>query len=380
MWFPKGDEEKEGIISTSKPVEYTGNKKIKLIRGVSPSEYDEIYDFIREQNRMSSGNFTLFPKSEIDKFMKMNALAVLMRSENNNSLIGTIFSIPFPVRSSVTELHRSPSSDLNVNSESLHQSNNNVIMHGCTTFLNVHQKLRNHGLCMALIRELTLYGFDKNYLCSYFLTDFQLSPNSISINSWYRPLNLPRAIGLGFGYPNWNVPSEFQQNRIKYSTKMPKKTTDSKQIKCKLVTSGKSQAAHNFLMSQIQNKKFAFSPDLKYFSKWIQEYPTYLVSVENESIGIFSLTSVFCRMETGLDGILALPLLFISKDNDTVFKCLISVAAERGFDVLYNYEVGDLTEEILNQNHCIKNNRPSYFSLYNNSIRLVPQDLFVPIF
>ena len=68
MFFPKGDELKEGIISTESPIPFSDDKKINLQRGICKDEYDEIYEFLRDQNRMSSGNFTLLPKTEIDKF------------------------------------------------------------------------------------------------------------------------------------------------------------------------------------------------------------------------------------------------------------------------------------------------------------------------
>lgn len=357
MFFPKGDEINEGIISTDPPIGYLENKKITLTRGIEKEEYNEVYEFLRDQNKMSSGNFTLFPKDEISRYVRLNAFAVLMRSQNNSSLIGTIFSVPFPIRC-------------------ISKNENKIIPHGCTTFLNIHDKLRKHGLCMALIRELTKYGFEKDVLCSYSLTSFPLSTKSFPISSWYRPINLPRSIGLGFNYPNWNAPSEFLKNRLMYNTKMPKKYV------CERVESKNIEKALTFYQLITQDKKFVYMPDLNCFRKWIQEYPTFLISFEKKPVGIFSISSVYCRMESSLDGKLALPLIFNSdpKHAISVMKSLIFVVSERDYDVLYTHCVGDMNKELLKTINAIETRDKSYLSLYNNSMTLTSSDLYVPLF
>ena len=102
MFFPKDAEDVEDendiIISKDEPIEYSGNKNIVIQRGISKEDYNEIYEFIRDQNQMSSGNFTLLPTTELDKFVKMDSLMLLMRSKNSSKLIGSIFSMLFPIR------------------------------------------------------------------------------------------------------------------------------------------------------------------------------------------------------------------------------------------------------------------------------------------
>ena len=356
---------KETIISLAPPIEYTEQKNIILSRGIKKEEYDEIYEFLRDQNEMSSGNFTLFPKDEIARYMRFNSLAVLMRSSKSNALLGTIFSMIFPINC----LN-------NTEDISSQEITENIISHGCTTFLNVHKKLRKHGLCMALIRDLTKYAYENKIYCSYSLTSFPLSPKSFEITAWYRPLNLARSVGLGFTYPNWNIPSEFLKNRVLYNTKMPKKYT------CERVTNNKLELSHSFYRKQIKDKKFAFMPDITFFNKWIQEYPTFLVSENKIPVGLFSIGSVYCRMVSGLDGRLALSLLFVSlpEQSPKVMKSMIYTANEREYDALYMHEVGDITREILEEINAIETPGKSYFSLYNNSMILTPSDLYIPLF
>jgi hypothetical protein len=59
---------------------------------------------------------------------------------------------------------------------------------------------------------------------------------------------------------------------------------------------------------------------------------------------------------------------------------LLSIASDKDFDVFYCNQVGDLTESVLSSVNCIKNAVPSFFSLYNNSIRLLSQDICTPLF
>ena len=363
MFFPKQEKEANDIIiSLEAPIEYSEKKNIVLSRGANKEEYDEIYEFLRDQNEMSSGNFTLFPKDEIARYTRFNSLSVLMRSSKSNALLGTIFSMIFPVQC------------LNDIKEDIQEKN--IILHGCTTFLNVHNKLRKHGLCMAMIRELTKYAYENGIYCSYSLTSFPLSPKSFEISAWYRPLNLARSIGLGFTYPNWNIPGDFLKNRITYNTKMPKKYT------CERVTNNKLEISHSFYLQQISNKKFAFMPDITFFNKWIQEYPTFIVTENKKIIGLFSLGSVYCRMASGLDGRLALSLLFVCSHEFSikVMKSMIFMANERDYDALYMHEVGDITSTLLKEINAVPTPAKSYFSLYNNSMTLTPSDLYIPLF
>ena len=360
MFFPKDAEDVEDendiIISKDEPIEYSGNKNIVIQRGISKEDYNEIYEFIRDQNQMSSGNFTLLPTTELDKFVKMDSLMLLMRSKNSSKLIGSIFSMLFPIRCK------------------LFQNNDEIVTHGCTTFLNVHSKLRNHGMCMALIRELSRYGYEKNLYCSYSLTSFPLSPKSIPISSWYCPIDLAKSIALGFTYPNWNNPAEFMKNRMLYKIKKVKKHSINR------VSDSNIEKALSFYAKINEGRKFVYAPNSEEFRKFILQYPTFLIELEKKPVGIFAISSVYCRME--MDGILALPLIFNSLEEHAkdVMKCLLSVAKERDYDTLYSHCVGDITSDLLKSVNAIQTKEKTYFSLYNNSMKLSPEDLYVPLF
>lgn len=371
MFLPKGDEENEGIISKEEPIGYDENKKVVLFRGIKEEEYSEISDFLNQHNRMSSGNFTLLPKDEISRLVRLGSLNILMRGINKSTLIGTIFSIPFPIRckfNSVTE-------DDSVTEDESKSEESQIVEHCCTSFLTVHQKLRNKGLCMALMREMTKYGHSKEIYCAYSLTSFPLTPKSLEIRSWYRPINLPRSIGLGFSFLNWNNPGEFMKNKLLYTTKLPRKYVCIKVDK-------KLEKALEFYKKITCDKKFLFLPELEFFKKWSQEFPTFLVSFEKKPIGIFSFTTIYCRMITGLEGKLLLPLIFnsVPEHSTNLMKCLLNIGAEYDYDTLYTHCIGDINQGLLKTINAIQTKDKSYFSLYNNSMNLDIKDLYIPIF
>ena len=349
MAFPKGEESESGIISRDRPPDYDRSKKVELCRGIYEEEYDEVVSFLRSENKTSSGIFTLLSKEEIKRLISLDTYVVLMRTSNSH-LYGTIFSLPLPIK-----------------------SDGNLITHGCTSFLNVCSKVRKFGMCSILIRELALYGFENNILCSYQLSTFKLHDNAVKINTWYRPISLMRSLLLGFTFTGYNDLSNFHKTREKFACKAVKG------VDVKLVKEGGCENALNFYLKLVENKKFAFFPDLSLFKKWIKAYPTYVV----KGLGIFSLGTINCKMSNGAEGMLASPLLFACVNEGAgvqVLKSLLSVASEKDYDVFYCNQVGDLSEELLQSVNCIKNVVPTYFSLYNNSIKLDEKDIYTPLF
>jgi hypothetical protein len=365
LFFPKGGEE-ENIISTEKPISNEHKKKVILNRGIKKEEYDEVYMFLRDENQMSSGNYTLLPKSEIERYSQFNMFGVLMKSQINNSLIGTILSIPFPIRCEITAGC--------VDNEDY--TKEKIITHGCTTFLNVQTKIRGFGMCMLLIKELALYAYENDIKCSYQMTSFKLCENSFQISAFYRPINLINSVSLGFVFPGFNEINKFSENRMKYTNKIPK------EYSVKRVLNKNLEKAFNFYCKLTADKKFVFYPDIKFFDKWSNHFPTFLVYHGKKIVGIFSINTIYCRMLNTMDGQLCLPLLFASKNEeiDKTLKCLFSVAADRNFDAVYMYSIGDLNEKKLKEVNCIKTSEDSWFSLYNNGMSLKPSDLYVPIF
>ena len=254
------------IISKEKPISYGGKKNIKVIKGLEVSEYDEFCSFIQNHNKMSTGNTTLLPKSELVKLLKLDNNVVLIRSNVGNKLIGTIMTIKLPIRNK-------------------QDSKCEIITHGCTTFLSIHSKLRGNGLCMALIRGLVGYGYEEKVYCDYHTVPLKIGNNSIKVNSWYRPIHLQNSTKLGFLHSNTNTKT---RNRLKYKTNLQKGYSFSK------ITNTNSIESLNLYKKLIKNKKFVFYPDIDLWKKWINIFPSFIIYKENVEIGIVSLHTLYC--------------------------------------------------------------------------------------
>jgi hypothetical protein len=376
-FYPTGHEEREGVISLERPIENDEiNKKVNLVsltKDISNEIKDEIIGYLSQENQMFSGNYTLLKNEDIDKFTKLDMIGVLMRGGQKNTLLGTIFSIPFPIKCHF----KNKNENKNENTE--------ILVHGCTSFLNVHSKLRGHGMAKLLIGKLLQVGYERNIYCGYQITSFAASPTSIKINMWYRPLNMLRSLELGFVFPHFNEIGHFHENRIKYACRKPKG------FNINQITQSTILKAYNFYVNiqnneSITNKRFIYWPNEEEFIKWTKIFETtYLVTnKENKDIvGLFTYKPFYCRMsDTHIEARLCLPLLVVCKGhyNSITLQSLIYMASQQCYDVLYCYQLGDLNRDCLTENSCISTTNPSWFTLYNNYMKLQPEEISVPLF
>ena len=155
-----------------------------------------------------------------------------------------------------------------------------------------------------------------------------------------------------------------------------------KKYSCERILNKHLEKALDFYIKQNEDKKFVFLPDLEFFSKWVHEYSTYLVYHNKKIVGLFTITSIYSSMKTGLNGKLALPLLFnpISGNEENVMRCLLHICSENSYDVLYTYCNGNVTRDLLKNINAIPTANKAYFNLYNNSMNLSSSDICVPLF
>lgn len=332
------------IISKEKPVDYD-ERKVNLSVGIKESEYSELSEFYEKYNRMSTGNTTLLPTSELKRHLSLDNTSVLLRSPKG-PLMGTIISLELPIKCK-------------------EQEREEIIIHGCTSYLCVHPSIRNHGMCMALIRGLIEAGFKKNYYCDYHMVSFKIGKNSIPLNSWYRPIRLNRARQLGFTIPSLSD----RRLRLKYNNRLPPNTryqeTDNDGLR--------------FYRDQVKNKKFVFWPDENMWSKWTKSFPTYNIYHNNVIVGVVSVNTLYCRIESTKEtGKLIIPVICVGNINITL-SALNCIAYDNEYDVVYYYQHGNLTDEELEKVNAMNTDTPTWFSLYNNRIQLNPDDLVTPL-
>ena len=343
------------VISTDPPIKYEDDKKVKLYRGIKESEYQEVSSFYQKYNDMSTGNTTLLPVKELKRYLAIENISILMRS-SNGMLVGTIICLMLPVKNK-------------------NDISEEVIMHGCTTFLAVHPALRGLGLCMALIRGLIEYGYEDGYYCDYHMVAFKIGTNSIPINSWYRPINLNRAKELGFLYDGHKDPRNSTKVRLKYRTKLPNNhryvqvSPDNKNINTSL----------EYYKGLVQNRNFAFWPDEPLWALWVKSFPTYLIYKGDNEVGIISINTVYCviksREETGK---IVFPII-CEGNMGSVMLVLCNISYKLKYDVIYFHQHGDVTEKALESINSIKTTTKLWFSLYNNRIKIQPEDIHLPL-
>ena len=341
------------IISKKLPSKYDDKKKIILSYHIKESEYEEISEFYRKYNKMATGNITLLPVSELKRYLSFDNTCVVMRSENNK-LMGVIISLEFPIK----------------NSENDHSE---IIKHGCTTFMNIHPAVRGHGMCMGLIRGLIAKGFENKIYCDYHTVHFKIGDNSISLNCYYRPLNLQRSVELGFLFPDCYNSNTKKRTRLRYRTKLPINHTYIK------VTSDNIDSSLEYYLLSIEGKKLSFYPDKKLWEKWVEGFPTYLIYKNEIIVGIASINTIFCVITyTGMEGRIVTPVI-CNGDMKSVLPVLIHITDSLKYDVLYFNEYGDVTTKSLESINCVKNTHNMWFSLYNNQIKFDISHLSVPL-
>lgn len=334
--------EDELIISYEPPVKYDTDKKITISYEIT--DLDEVCNFYREHNKMSTGNITLLPKSELELYLSYDHISVLMRN-NNGKLMGIVISILLPINNEQQK----------------------IITHGCTTFLVIHSSIRGHGMCMALIRGLINRGYEKGLYCDYHTVPFKLGENSIPLKSYYRPINLSRALELGFLYPDCYDIRMKTKNRILFSNKLPKNYSYTRA----------NNESLEYYRGIIKTKKFVFYPDETMWNKWINDFPTYLIYYQNKIEGIVSINTIYCIISsTNKEGKVATPVL-CNGNIDIILKVLPNIV--QNYDVLYFHVYGDVSVTSLESNHYIKTEHLSWFSLYNNRISLIQHEISVPL-
>ncbi len=92
---------------------------------------------------------------------------------------------------------------------------------------------------------------------------------------------------------------------------------------------------------------------------------------------------------TNNEGKLAIPAICVcdmksvgdkeSNNMKSVMSVMVHICDVLKYDVLYLYQIGNITEKHLEQINAVKNDVKTWFSLYNNRINISETDISVPI-
>lgn len=361
--------EDEMIISKAEPVTFESDSKANiivntLIKTSKPlSEYslahkEEIIKFINRHNCHNTfGNIETMDSELMGQFEGMNAIVTILRYSKTNRIMGVIFSV------SLTLTSGKISND-----------------HGYTTYMTVHKKLRDKGVAMMLIRGNIEYGYkNMKVYCGYHLVDHPHTKTSITIESWFRPINLTSARKVGFDFKSYREPKDKSDFRNKFKYRIPSLKPHQH---VKKITADTARIVYP-TFQEIQKKKILFwDPSIEEFCRFIENFDMYYVQNLNNIVAFFALRkSEPFIVSSSSKANLGLMVLFTANKNfeKLGFEGVLNVAEKCGHDVLYGYEMGDLELNTVKECNGGATSSHLYLEFYNNKLSLESKDLMIPL-
>jgi len=193
----------------------------------------------------------------------------------------------------------------------------------------------------------------------------------------YRPINLSRSKELGFMYQGYDDPTKSTKVRLKYRTKLPKNHS---YVQISPDDKNNVLLSLEYYKELVRDKKFVFWPDESLWSDWVRSFPTYLIYKGNNKVGLVSLNTVYCVLEQtgGEKGRLGFPIICVG-DMGSVMQVICNIGHKMKYDVIYFHQHGDTTEKALESINSLKTTTDLWFSIYNNQIRIQPEDIHTPL-
>lgn len=380
MWIlKKEDKEKEGtqereenefIISQERPVffsvdnfpfqiAYLHNRTLKL------NCLEKVSNFYTENNLMLSGNMNRVTPADLLKFINLDAELVIIK--NKREILGSILSILFPIcvntNLQITDIVHKNDRYCNI-VESRVKSYNNIVFAN-TTFLNNHKKYRGKGIGMVLIQKSLQIAYDEGVLCAYFLNSTARCKNAVAIKNWIYPINPDELDKLHIDYPR------------KYRSSYTITLTENYDII--LVNKENMGIALELYLKLVKDKKFYFNPGIKYWEKWITNHKTYIVKIDDEEVGIFSINKILTYIPNKNCEVRHGSILICVGQQPATIRSLIFTCRKEDFDLLMLQEVGDINSRLLSNIWAIYTDTKDYLNFYNTRITLLPSEIYSPL-
>lgn len=303
-------------------------------------------------------NSNVIPQMPKEKlFNRLNVVSILMLY-HSDALIGANFNILIPLYIKTDKYIEYKESVWDENK----QEKTNLIF-ASQSYLTLHQKYRGKGYGMLLIQESLKILFEGGGLAAYFMNPRARGDNSIMINNRFFPLNFENLDKVKYVYPK-NSKTLFQE-QIKCTNKFYR------------VDELNFAEAHKFIVLNIQNKKFAFSPSLAYFQKWIKVFPTYIGKNGDNVEAIFCLNENQILYPIYNNTINTAYVIFSLGINLENINALLVTCKEK-YDNLIFYEAGDIDKKILNKIYA-QALSPTYINFFNASLYLKPEEFYAPV-
>ena len=368
--FLKNEKEKgndgELFISQDRPAFFV-NKDYYTVKtssnyDFSDNERKSIADFYGNNYRIDRSNNTIMvSKNDLDRFLNTRCELLTLHTDK---LIGSIVSLIIPLHINVPGIDNKILVDQG-DRINFYKSDANVIVFACASFLILDSKMRGKGMGMALIQESLQILYDNGGLGAYFINKVSRCDNSLSLVSWYYPLNFDKLDACKYDYSR-DYKSYFVNN------------LEGVGLDVKKVVEENARIAYDFYFNSMKGKKFYFSPSYEYWLKWLESFPTYILLEKSEIVGLFCFNSDNIRYPLHRVELMTGKLIIcIGKQPETLKSSLF--IAKSLYDMLTLYQVGDLNEKVLTSVFAQKSHK-SYINFFNTRLLLSASDFHAPLF
>lgn len=328
-------------------------------------EPQEIIEFLKEENRTASGNVTYPTQRERALSYRHHTI-----TGKEGKIVATMGTATVPC------VYRLQGPGEQSDREEVKQCNATY-----ANFLCVRSALRHlpaAPLAMTIIAKAVDDSYQRCCLFAYQLTAQRHQKWGAELRTWYRPLSVREARQGGYVIPSrqrrgerGNCGERLYYDRLPASNfQQVDATEERREERDRRSTSERSEEVRRFLLRQGERMTVAFVPSAEEWAKWCTTYPTYF-----NGRGLFSLS--FLNVVIGEKiNLVAYVVLFAGEGLD---GCL-AVAKERGAVVVYFYQVGDATEEVLRGAKALLAEGVIYLEFYNFGFVLDAKRVMLPLF
>lgn len=280
-----------------------------------------IVHFINEHNCTKDGNITELSLISLNKLL--NTKMILSILIKYGVIIGTILSILF-------------------------NANNNLLT-SYTTFLCIHKQYRNQGFALKLIN---ITKEKCNNYSGYYINH----RINNEIKSWYRPINIKHCHSAGF-----MLYGDKTRQRLMYHVSKPS-----------LIPIKVTIDDYDKVFNRLQKGQLHLSPTFEEYEQLTRCFDIYI-----SNNGLFMLFPMDIFISKSGKKVKNAHLALMIGD---VLSEVLWVVSGAGYDLLYGWCAGDVTEEKVNRvRGCItaSNMHLSYYNINNN---VTNDQMYLPIF
>lgn len=341
-----------------------------------------VSNFLNINNVLPSGNISKLSVDKLNILLSMGAILILA-IDDLNEIVGTMMILPLSVRfqnENITSPEASaPTSssmvmpiflsdtafeNLGVTISSSSSSTHLQIGASYTSYLCVHPRFHKTGLVSCLIRWPMVNMCSDFYKVGYYMNGKSRHESSYSVQSWFRVLDYGKAVTSGFLPTSHGNRRENDRQKLLLELRCPDRYVNLK------LTDASSLSD---LKEWLHDVDFSYYPSTEFeYENHIKGHMSYMILKDHKPICIYMISlNTFFFNETKRNALIA-DLVFLKFNPNTesgerrmAMKALGFQAKTFGATVLYGYEIGDMTPELMTEFKCQKTSAVRFLEFYN---------------